>query len=79
MNRQNSSMGDELTNAAIIGLLALVGFTLLLRGAGTITAWISGTAQPTGGPASGLRPPSAPGGRGFCVGAGREQRIVFTR
>ncbi len=47
-------MGDELTNAAMVGLLALVAFTFILRGAGSITAWLAGSAQPSGGPASGV-------------------------
>lgn len=52
--RQTGSYGDELTNAAIIGLVALFGVALVLRGAGSVAAWITGTNQPTGGPASGI-------------------------
>ncbi len=44
----------ELTNATMVGLLALVAFTFILRGAGSVTAWITGSAQPSGGPASGV-------------------------
>ncbi|MBN8883018.1 MAG: TraM recognition domain-containing protein [Salana multivorans] len=53
-SRHTGSMGDELTNAAMVGLLALVAFTFILRGAGSITAWLAGSAQPSGGPASGV-------------------------
>ena len=44
--RQTGAFGDELTNAAMIGLVALFGAALVLRAAGTITAWLTGTAQP---------------------------------
>ena len=46
--RQTGSFGDELTNAAMIGLVALFGIALVLRAAGTITAWLTDTAQPEG-------------------------------
>ena len=48
------SMGDELTNAALIALIGAFGLALSLRGAGSIAAFLSGTPQPTAGPASGL-------------------------
>ena len=60
--RQTGSFGDELTNAAMIGLVALFGVALVLRAAGTITAWLTGTPQPEGGLAATLRlPRKAPG------------------
>ena len=62
--RQTGSFGDELTNAAMIGLVALFGVALVLRAAGTITAWLTGTPQPEGGLAAGagvLAHPSDPG------------------
>jgi type IV secretory pathway TraG/TraD family ATPase VirD4 len=77
MNRQAGSMGDELTNAAIIGLLALVGLTLLLRGAGTIAAWISGAAPPTGGPTSGIGVILDPADPGSALGAPGLSAIVY--
>ena len=49
--RQTGSFGDELTNAAMIGLL---GVALVLRGAGSVAAVLTGTSQPAGGPASGI-------------------------
>ena len=52
--RQTGSFGDELTNAAMIGLVALFGVALVLRAAGTITAWLTDTAQPEGGLAAGV-------------------------
>ncbi len=47
-------MGDELTNAALIALIGAFGLALALRGAGSVAAFLSGTPQPTAGPASGL-------------------------
>lgn len=52
--RQGGSMGDELTNAAIIALIGAFGLALILRGAGSVAAFLSGTPQPIAGPASGL-------------------------
>ena len=36
--RQTGSFGDELTNAAMIGLIGVFALTLLLRGAGSVAA-----------------------------------------
>nr|WP_300149493.1 TraM recognition domain-containing protein [Propionicimonas sp.] len=47
-------MGDELTNAALIGLIGVFGIGLVLRAAGTITAFLTGTPQPTAGAAGGI-------------------------
>ena len=52
--RQSGSMGDELTNAAIVALIGAFGFALALRGAGSVAAFLTGTPQPSAGPASGL-------------------------
>ena len=52
--KQGGSMGDELTNAALIALIGAFGLALILRGAGSVAAFLSGTPQPTAGPASGL-------------------------
>lgn len=52
--RQGGSMGDELTNAALIALIGAFGLALILRGAGSVAAFLSGTPQPQAGPASGL-------------------------
>jgi len=52
--RQTGSFGDELTNAAMIGLVVLFGIALVLRGAGSVAAFLTGTDQPAGGPASGV-------------------------
>lgn len=52
--RQTGSMGDELTNAALIGLVAMFGVALILRASGSVTAFLTGTPQPSTGPAAGL-------------------------
>lgn len=35
-------MGDELTNAALIGLIALLLLTLILRATGSVAAFLTG-------------------------------------
>ncbi|WP_181273807.1 type IV secretory system conjugative DNA transfer family protein [Brevibacterium oceani] len=52
--RQTGSFGDELTNAALIGLIGMFGVALILRAAGSVAAFLAGSAQPAAGPASGL-------------------------
>ncbi len=52
--RQTGGMGDELTNAAIVALIGAFGFALVLRAAGSVAAFLTGTPPPTAGPASGL-------------------------
>ena len=52
--RQTGSFGDELTTAAMVGLIVLFGIALILRAAGSIAAFLTGTQQPAAGPASGI-------------------------
>lgn len=52
--RQTGSVGDELTNAALVGLIGLVGIALVLRAAASVTAYLTGLPQPDAGPAAGL-------------------------
>ncbi|GGO59746.1 hypothetical protein GCM10010910_03460 [Microbacterium nanhaiense] len=52
--RQTGSFGDELTNALMIGLVALFGLAIVLRAGGSIAAWLTRTAQPDGGLLAGL-------------------------
>lgn len=52
--RQTGSFGDELTNAAMIALIGLFGLALILRAAGSVAAFLTGTAQPEAGPAAGV-------------------------
>ena len=52
--RQSGSFGDELTNAMMVALIALFGLALILRGAGSVAAFLTGTGQPAAGPAAGI-------------------------
>lgn len=52
--RQSGSFGDELTNAAMIALIGVFALALLLRGAGSVAAFLTGTAQPAAGPVAGV-------------------------
>lgn len=52
--RQTGSMGDELTNAALIALVGMFGVALILRASGSVAAFLTGTHQPDAGPAAGL-------------------------
>ncbi|GAB3764849.1 type IV secretory system conjugative DNA transfer family protein [Microlunatus parietis] len=52
--RQTGTYGDELTNAALIGLVGMFGVALILRASGSVAAFLTGTPQPEAGPASGL-------------------------
>ncbi|MDN6025439.1 MAG: TraM recognition domain-containing protein [Bifidobacterium mongoliense] len=75
--QRSGSMGDELTDAAIIGLLALVAFTLILRGAGSVTAWLTRTPQPSGGLASGVGVLLDPTDPGAVLGAAGLDPVVY--
>ena len=75
--QRSGSMGDELTNAAIVGLLTLVAFTLVLRGAGSVAAWLTGIPQPTGGPASRLRVLRQLSDPGVALGAANLNPIIY--
>ncbi|MCI1636792.1 MAG: TraM recognition domain-containing protein [Bifidobacterium crudilactis] len=70
-------MGDELTNTAMICLLALAGFTFVLRGAGSIAAWITRIPQPTGGPASGIGVLLHPTDPGTALGATNLNPVIY--
>lgn len=52
---------DELANLSLIILLAAFAVSLLLRGAGTVAAFLTGTQQPRSGVASGVRVLADPG------------------
>lgn len=75
--RQTGSFGDELTNAAMIGLVALFGVALVLRGAGSVAAFITGTAQPAGGPASGVGVLFHPGDPATALDAPALNPVVY--
>lgn len=75
--RQTGSFGDELTNAAMIGLVVLFGVALMLRGAGSVAAWFTGTSQPTGGPASGIGVLFDPGDPASALNAPGLSPVVY--
>ena len=52
--RPAESLGDELSNLGIGILTSAALLAAILRGAGSVAAWITGTAQPTGGVEAGL-------------------------
>lgn len=52
--RQGGAFGDELANFGVIALIAAAVIAVLLRVAGTVTAWVTGAVQPAGGVEAGL-------------------------
>ena len=72
--RQTGGMGDELTNAALIGLIGMFGIALVLRAAGSITAFLTGLPQPDAGPAAGLGVLFNPADPATALGAGPAPR-----
>ncbi|GAA4062394.1 hypothetical protein GCM10023065_11280 [Microbacterium laevaniformans] len=52
--RPAGSLGDELSNLGIGILIAAALMAGILRAAGSVAAWITGTAQPAGGIEAGL-------------------------
>ncbi|MFC6355947.1 hypothetical protein [Luethyella okanaganae] len=44
--RQSGALGDELANLGIGILITTAVLAVLLRGAGSVTAWVTGTGQP---------------------------------
>ncbi|MBO0981575.1 type IV secretory system conjugative DNA transfer family protein [Microbacterium sp. SD291] len=51
---RSRGLGDELTNASLIGLVAMFGVAAVLRGAGSVTATVTGAEQPHVGIAGGV-------------------------
>ncbi|QDZ14205.1 type IV secretory system conjugative DNA transfer family protein [Humibacter ginsenosidimutans] len=62
-------MGEELTNAALIGLVGLFAVALVLRAAGSVAALLSGSPQPQAGPAAGLGVLTQAGSPGLALDA----------
>ena len=75
--RQTGSFGDELTNAAMIGLVVLFGVALILRAAGSVAAFLTGTPQPAGDPASGVGVLFRPGDPGSALDADGLNSVVY--
>ena len=51
---QGRGLGDELTNALMIALVAVFGVAVVLRAAGSIAAFVTGSDQPTVGITGGV-------------------------
>ncbi|MDE0545946.1 TraM recognition domain-containing protein [Microbacterium sp. C7(2022)] len=62
-------MGDELTNLGLIALVGGVLLLLILRGAASIAAWVTGARPPTRGIESGLAILTNPSEPGVAVGS----------
>lgn len=75
--RQSGSLGDELTNAAMIALVGLFMVALILRLSGTVTAFLAGLSQPAGGIASGLGVLLHPGNPGAALDAPGLNPVVY--
>ncbi|HAS31754.1 MAG TPA: type VI secretion protein [Microbacterium sp.] len=75
--RQAGGMGDELTNAALIGLIGIFGIALVLRAAGSIAAFLTGTPQPDAGAAAGLAVLFNPGDPATALGADGLNPVVY--
>lgn len=52
--RPSGALGDELSNLGIGILISAAILSAILRGAGSVAAWITGTTQPAGGVEAGL-------------------------
>lgn len=75
--RQTGSLGDELTNVLMAGLIALFGLTLILRAAGSIAAFITNADQPDAGIAGGLGVLTRPGDPGAALGTEQLNAVVY--
>lgn len=69
--------GDQLTNAALIGLFGLVGLAGVLRVAASAAAFLTGAPQPTAGPAAGLGVLARPLDPAAPLGAARLNPVVY--
>ncbi|WP_308468452.1 TraM recognition domain-containing protein [Rathayibacter soli] len=67
--RPAGPLGDELTNLGIGLIIAAAALAGILRGAGSIAAWITGNPQPTSGAESGLGVLTHPGDPATPLGA----------
>ena len=75
--RQGGALGDELANLGIIALIAAACLAVILRAAGSITAWATGIAQPSGGIEAGLGVLLRPGDPGAALGTDGLNAVVY--
>lgn len=75
--RPGQPMGDELTNILLIAIGGMLGVAFVLRAAGSVAAFVTGSPQPTGGAAGGVAvffDPADPGGQ---LGADGLNPVVY--
>ena len=75
--RPTGPLGDELTNLGIGLLIAAAALAGILRGAGSVAAWITGTGQPASGIGSGLSVLLHPGDPAVPLGAPGLSAVAF--
>ncbi len=75
--RQGGALGDELANLGIIALITAALLAVILRGAGSVAAWITGTAPPAGGIDAGLGVLLNPGDPGVPLAADDLNPVVY--
>lgn len=75
--RQGGAFGDELANFGIIALIAAAVIAVLLRVAGTVTAWVTGAVQPAGGVEAGLGVLLHPADPGSALGTDGLNPVVY--
>ncbi len=75
--RQGGALGDELANLGIIALITAAILAVILRGAGSVAAWITGTAPPAGGIEAGLGVLLNPGNPGEPLAADGLSPVVY--
>lgn len=75
--RQGGPLSDELANLGIIALIAAAVLAVVLRTAGTITAWATGVTQPAGGIETGLKVLLSPATPGAALGANDLNPVVY--
>jgi type IV secretion system protein VirD4 len=75
--QQVRPVNDHLLNLGIGVMAAGFGFALILRGAGTVTAWLTKLPAPTGGTGSGLGVFAHPLAPGMALGAHRLNWVLY--
>ncbi|GAA3668951.1 type IV secretory pathway TraG/TraD family ATPase VirD4 [Yimella lutea] len=75
--RQGGALGYELANLGIITLVAAAVLAVILRVAGSITACVTGIAQPSGGIEAGLAVLLRPADPGTALGADDLNAVVY--
>lgn len=75
--RQTGSLGDELTNNMMVALMGIFGVALVLRAAGSVTAFFGGLDQPAAGITGGVGVLFNPGEPGEALGVNGLNLIAY--